>query len=112
MRSSLPASVLSTRSTTPTASTSPVNNSKSSLRQTSLHSRWRWCVDRHLIIAEALRVNHAPAPSVAQRSRRQAGECIERLAPEDNGCPEDNQAVDQCLLQKRGCERRAPLHEE
>ena len=54
----------------------------------------------------------APACGVRDPRGRKRTERVERAAAEHEGCPKDNQAVDQRLLQKRRGQRRPALDEE
>src|SRR5205823_10472155 len=90
-RSSRPASVRSTRSTTPTSSTSPVN-----IQIAPPSSAWRG-IDRHLVVPEAARFDEPPAWRIGGPDRRGGAERVERTRAEDDGCSKDNQAVDQCV---------------
>src|SRR4051794_29001727 len=94
-RSSRPASVVSTRSTTPTSSISPVNI------QIAPAPTGGRRIDRHLVVPEPLRVQQVPARGVANRGGGNRAECVQRAAPEDEGCTKDNQAIHQRLLDER-----------
>src|SRR6478736_636728 len=106
MRNSRPASVRSIRSTTPTSSTSPVNI------QTAPPSSGRRGVDRHLVVPEAPRLDEPPAWCLGRPDRRGGTEGVERTGPENEGCPKDNQTVDQCALHEGGGQLRSPFDEE
>src|SRR5258705_12471042 len=106
MRSSRPASVRSTRSTTPTSSTSPVNI------QIAPPSSARRGVDRHLVVPEPSRLDEPPARRIGRPGRRGGAECVERTGAEDEGCPKDNQPVDQRVLDEGRRQRPTTLDEE
>src|ERR1700742_4401493 len=94
------------RSTTPTSSTSPVNTSNSSF------ATLRGCIDRHLVVAECLRVHEAPAFRMLERCCGHGAERRHRACTEDDRCTKDNQSVDQTLLNERRAQRGSALHEE
>src|SRR5688500_17499843 len=104
-RSSRPASVCSIRSTTPTSSISPVNI------QIAPPSSAGRGVDRHLVVPEALGPEKTPSGGVSRAGRRHRSKGVQRAAAEDEGCPKDNQAIDQRLLDQRRRERRTTFDE-